>query len=728
MKENETKSQQDLTEQTEQQVPQENQSRHLFVALLILAFMIFWGFQNPKTAQRIGLVLLGFGGIVMIHELGHFIVAKLGGIKVEAFSIGMPPVLVGIRKLKKGWRIRLLPKPDAADPVEEGDNETEYQIGMFPIGGFVKMLGQSDTGAADADNDPRSYANRPIWIRICVVSAGVIFNAIGAVVLFMILFMNGINLPPAVVGHVVNNSPAYDAGLRAGDEVVEVSGDRFVDFAAVQLSPALSSPGEPISYVVRHPNGTEDNIEVIAEVIAGDTTKLRYSGIAQAGTVTLNPRIADDPNDVVDLFKKTGLRPGDEIRAVNGQPVQSPWHYEQMLSEIFRPEVTLQVSRQWPLDPESDQRTMETVKLPMQIDYVVENFRNEYDLTHFGSIVPRLKVAAVAEPTKIENMINWFRKTILRKESLSSIKDLFSPEDILLKVGDIDSPNYRQLREITTAHENKDLSITVLRKDKQGQEQKVEVVVRPKAKPGSDRVTIGLGLSLDIEHPVVGQVLPVPGITGDIQGIPSGARIVAVAGQPVANFFDIATGLQENAGKQVRIDYQFDGKSAAVSFTVPEHEPVHAQAVLAVGLPFAEYTREYKASSPVQAVRMGFKKVSQFVIQNYLTLASLIKGDLPSSALMGPVGILSVSYQATGLSLDRYLYFLGLISSCLAVMNLLPLPVLDGGHIIFLIIEKITGKPIHEKILAPIMYIGLALLLGLILWVSFNDVLRLIGL
>ena len=159
---------------------------------------------------------------------------------------------------------------------------------------------------------------------------------------------------------------------------------------------------------------------------------------------------------------------------------------------------------------------------------------------------------------------------------------------------------------------------------------------------------------------------------------------------------------------------------------MPAHEPVHAQASLAVGLPLGEYTKEYVASNPVQAVGMGFKKVSQFIAQNYVTLMQLVKGDLPPSQLMGPVGIVSISYQAAGYSLDRYLYFLGLISTALAVMNLLPLPVLDGGHIVMLVIEKITGKPIHEKILAPIMYAGLALLLGLILWVSYNDLMRLL--
>ena len=126
-------------------------TQQLIMFLVILAIAVIWGVQHPSTALRILGVMLGFGGIVMIHEFGHFIVAKLGGIKVEAFSIGMPPVALGFRKLKKGWRVRVLPKMDQPEKLEEGDHETEYQIGLLPIGGFVKMLGQSDTGAADAD-------------------------------------------------------------------------------------------------------------------------------------------------------------------------------------------------------------------------------------------------------------------------------------------------------------------------------------------------------------------------------------------------------------------------------------------------------------------------------------------------------------------------------------------------------------------------------------------------
>jgi regulator of sigma E protease len=93
---------------------------------------------------------------------------------------------------------------------------------------------------------------------------------------------------------------------------------------------------------------------------------------------------------------------------------------------------------------------------------------------------------------------------------------------------------------------------------------------------------------------------------------------------------------------------------------------------------------------------------------------------------MGPVGIISVSYTIADTSLIHYLYFLGLLSSILAVMNLLPLPVLDGGVILMLVIEKIIGRPINEKVQAAVTYAGLALILALMLLVTYNDILRIL--
>ena len=732
MTEQEKTSHQDSTQE---QVAPKSQTKQLVIFAIILCFLVVWGVQNPRPALRIVAVLLGFGGIIMIHEFGHFVAAKLGGIKVEAFSIGMGPVVLGIRKLKEGWRFRVLPKIGEEQHVEEGDNETEYQIAMLPIGGYIRMLGQSDTGAASENDDPRSYNNRPVGVRICVVSAGVIFNAIGAMVLFMALYMNGIDLPAGVVGRVIKNSPAYDAGIKAGDKIVEVNGDYFtvdgercVDFETI-FQAALLSSGEPVSYVVRHQDGTEEEIKVIPEKPAGSGKKLRFSGIEKPHKPVIDPVIAKNPDAVDDLWEKTGqgLRPGDEVKAVDGQAVTDPWHYRELVLQTFKPEVKLRISRQWPIDPDSDQRTMESVKFAMLVSPTFEDFRNEYDLTHFCSLVPRLTVAhdgkiPEAEKTKRQKVVEWIRQTVFRQEK--SVLPL-ETGDIIIRVAEVDYPNYQQLRELTNEYEDKDMPVTVLRKDEQGLDQKVELILNPRKRPGSKRVTVGFSPGLDMEHPVVAQVIPDSGHAMLLSEIPAGATIVAVDGESVSNFFEIATLLQKSAGHKVSIEYMFEGKPGGTAVVVPEFEPVHAEASLELVLPFAEMTRLFEASNPVQAVKMGVKKVSQFIMSNYATLGQLFRRDgVEVSDLSGPVGIISMTYQVTDYSVSRYLYFLGLISSCLAVMNLLPLPVLDGGHIVLLIIEKITGKPVHDKILVPIMYIGLALLLGLVLVVTYYDLIR----
>ncbi|MHC5122906.1 MAG: site-2 protease family protein [Planctomycetota bacterium] len=693
---------------------------------------VAWGIKNPSTALRVLAVMLGFGGIIMIHEFGHFIVAKFGGIKVEAFSIGMGPVVLGIRKLKKGWKIRLLPKIGEEQVVEEGDNETEYQIALLPIGGFVRMLGQSDTGAADESDDPRSYSNRPVWIRICVVSAGVIFNAVGAIIIFMILFMNGIDLKPAVVGRVLPNSPAYDVGLEEGDRIVEVNGERFVDFESILLAPALSKPGEPITFVKQLPDGAEEDIQIVAEKRAGDPSNLRYTGISPASTLTVEPMLAQDPQLVEEIYELTGLYPGDQVKTLNGTAVSTPWDFEKQQAKIFQPEVQLGVSRQWPTSENPDaSRTMITVSLPMEVAPVLDNFREEYDLANFCSLVPRLKVKAISEPAKVTSLFGRIKRTILRQPDPDPMNELpvLQEGDILVKAGNQDFPNFKQLREQVTEFKDKPMPVTVLRPNEAGVEQLVEATVYPRSDPGSDRVLMGIAAVLDMETPVVAQVISGPGQTA-ISDIPTGATIVAVDGHPVSSFYEIATRIQEsskgNREQRVSIDYEFEGKAGGTAVMTSKHEPIHARASIATGLPFSDLNHEYKASNPIEATQMGLKKAWQFVWRSYVTLGRLFQRSVPVSALSGPVGIISMTYQVAGGSLDHYLYFLGLISSCLAVMNLLPLPVLDGGHIVILLIEKISGKPINERILATAMYAGMALLLGLVLVITYHDLIRIL--
>lgn len=144
------------------------------------------------------LAILMFGLIIMIHELGHFVVAKLGGIKVNEFAIGMGPTL-----LKK----------------QKGD--TTYALRLVPIGGFVSMEGEDEDSP-----DPHSFGQRPIWIRIFVVIAGAAMNLILGFVILVILTSTAKLVPTTTVAKFGDSSLSAQSGLQVGDEIHAINGRR----------------------------------------------------------------------------------------------------------------------------------------------------------------------------------------------------------------------------------------------------------------------------------------------------------------------------------------------------------------------------------------------------------------------------------------------------------------------------------------------------------------------
>jgi len=133
----------------------------------------------------------------------------------------------------------------------------------------------------------------------------------------------------------------------------------------------------------------------------------------------------------------------------------------------------------------------------------------------------------------------------------------------------------------------------------------------------------------------------------------------------------------------------------------------------------------YKADGPIDAVVMGYRKTVMFVAQTYVILRRLIGGLVSPKNLMGPVGLITLSYRIVAEQpLIYYVYFLGLISAVIAVFNFLPLPPLDGGLVVLLLVEKIKGSALSERVQGIIAYVGWALIGTLILYVTFNDIIR----
>src|SRR5262245_46421625 len=154
------------------------------------------------TAIFVALIVLGV--IIVIHEFGHFAVAKLFKIKVETFSVGFGPRLIGFRR-----------------------GETDYRISALPLGGYVKMSGENP--GDNITGDPREFLSKPKWQRFLVAAAGPTMNIVLAFGLLIGLLMYGTQIPEylnndAVVGIVVPESPAAQAGIQVNDRIVAMNG------------------------------------------------------------------------------------------------------------------------------------------------------------------------------------------------------------------------------------------------------------------------------------------------------------------------------------------------------------------------------------------------------------------------------------------------------------------------------------------------------------------------
>ena len=710
--------------------------------LIVFAVSVYVIAEKIDVLGNILLLMLGFGGVILFHEFGHFVLAKLAGIKVEAFSIGFPPTLAGILRTEEGYRIRVLPKffPKADDESGEGrlsftigakgkGGETEWRIGLIPFGGFVKMLGQEDVGPAKASDDPRSYANKPVSARMAVIAAGVIFNAVGAMLILMGVFLVGINMPPAVVGGVLADSPAEHAGLKAGDEIVAIDGKRGdLEYFNIAVAAALSEKGEPVKLRVRHEDGSEEDVSIVSESREGSATRL--FGIEMARSLTVAK-----VHEAERLFEKTGLRPGDKITSVNGKEVRAYWEFEEEVVNANAAVVTVSAER-----ISGDPQEVESVET--RLDIVIQalsrsGIESEPSLRHICSMVPRLQVDAVGgkKPSAAGGLVSLVRGLLGKigiktggTQDVSEAEPVLESGDIVLSVGGVENPTYKEFRKVVAEHKDKELAIRVLRADASGEEKPCTVSVKPRFWPDVNEVLIGISFlpALDAGHPVVATTIEVEGGGGRLE-IPRGATITAIDGTAVSSFYDVIRLMRGRVGQAVAIEYRVDkGTVGEVSLEQGWDEGfITVVPTTKERIPFRRLERLYKADGPVDAIVTGCKKTGMFMVQTYLTLKGLISRAIGPRGLMGPVGILATSYMTIAEQpLIYYVYLLGMISAMLVVLNFMPLLPLDGGHFLFLLVEKIKGSAVSERIQGTVAYAGWLLIMGLVVYLTYNDITR----
>jgi regulator of sigma E protease len=237
---------------------------------------------------------------------------------------------------------------------------------------------------------------------------------------------------------------------------------------------------------------------------------------------------------------------------------------------------------------------------------------------------------------------------------------------------------------------------------------------------------LGILLGYDEQHPVVATIRK--GSVAEKANIPLGSTIVRIDGKEVNSWHDVRTIAAALApDKNVAVVVQPPDSKETKSFEITTNSADLEQIAsyrYAHGLDLRERIDPRKTSNPLQAAAWGARETRDLILQFYLTIKRMFQRSIPLSNAMGPVGIVQAGAKLSERGNDWLIWFLAQISANLAVVNFLPIPIVDGGLFLFLIIEKLQGRPLSSRTQSIAQVVGLALIVSVFLFVTYQDIMR----
>lgn len=535
------------------------------------------------------IILLGL--LIFVHELGHFLVAKYFGVRVEVFSIGFG---------KKLW--------------SKKSGDTTYALGIFPLGGYVKMFGD-EIGAEIPESEKKySFVHKHVLQRMAVVLAGPFMNLIFAIVLYFIIVMVGENVQAPVTGDISSDSVAYQVGFRSGDRIQNVGTTKIKSWADFQdkLSEYIGSYVE-VSVLRAEDQKTEilkitpisapnPNIVGIKSIV-GDISGLTHASLASVVGIL-------DENSV---WAKAGLKTGDVISQINGQEVKTYRDFSKTIRKFQNQEVEVSGER-----------------LPSENAKETEKFKF------------KIQVPAFTDPNSLSGLepSDLYLAKII--PGSPAAKAGFQAGD---KLAQINGQPVKQWEEIqNTIKKYKEsmgpLNFTVLRK---GQE------LQLKGQPQMTEAT-------------------------NIQGMHENRYTIGIVPWYVQTAPIVEKITQDNI---------LDGFNRSV----------------------------FKCYEATIMILNGFVK--------------LFRAQISSKNIGGIISIGQAASETFKLGWIQFINMMALVSINLFVLNLLPVPVLDGGHMVFYTIELLKGSPLSLKKMELAQRVGIVVLMSLMIFSLFNDFSRL---
>ena len=504
--------------------------------------MDFMANTSLGTIFSLIVFLIGFGLIIFVHELGHFLVAKWVGVKVLQFAIGFGHAIVSYRK---GFGLRLGSSQSQYDQLvakgedTTGISETEYRLNWMPLGGYVKMLGQEDFDPSAASEDPRSFSRKPIWARTCVITAGVVMNVIFAIVFFMACFLHGLEFPAPIIGELTRTMPAettfaqgHDGereyrGLQPGDTILAVDGERIEDFTGFQIRVALASRNQVLNIKVER-DGEELIYPLKPRQFHGEG--LLAVGVGHPRTLQLM--------GILEQWQATGAQPGMALTSVNGQSVT---RYSQ-LKNYFS---------------ESKGHAVE-----------VEFTGDQTDVTAQVEIKPKialqLKPVSQDSDSYIQHLFGFTPVTRINRiqEGSLAAEAGIQPGDLITSLAGTAWPRVEQIKLLIdkSRKEEKAFSVTLHRN---GQSTTTPSIML------TGKKLLGIGYEPAVDLPMISQCIDDE--PAEKLALPAGSRILSVNNQPVADFRQLLPILQSITqaspeGGHLAIGYQLAIKDSIMWF------------------------------------------------------------------------------------------------------------------------------------------------------------------
>jgi len=634
--------------------------------------------------------ILGLGVLIFFHELGHYYMARRVGMRVEVFSIGFGSPIYS-------W-------------MHDG---VKWQIGWLPFGGFVKIVGQEKDDKRDPYEIPDGfYGKRPID-RIKVAFAGPFVNLVLAFLLFTVIWILGgreKNFTEFThkLGWIDPKSELYVQGIRPGDEITSYNHSPFHG-AKDHLYVPMINPGKidvagnKVDYTTGQKIPYEFQIESYPHPLALGSGR-QTTGILNSANYIVYDRLTEEQENALpdgSPMRQSGIQYGDRIVWVDGDLIFSGAQMSYLLNDnrvlltVVRNGKTLllRIPRVYIQELKMDHDFKEELT-----DWQYEAGLNAVKLQRLYTIPYNLTNNAIVEG-ELKFIDKDHEKEVFPNPAFASNEAPLLPKDQIIAV---DGKSVKTSPELL----------------KQLQKHQVNVIVE-RNKEGSGNIswkTADVEFDRDLNMNEINQIAS---SIGSSQSIKQAGNYYLLNPVTPKSHFDFDLSPEKRAALDAEI-LEHKREIEQIEDPVKRNQLAtllkNQEEQLLLGVGVQDRKINYNPS-PLAQFENVFNEI-------WTTLVALISGDLSPKWMSGPIGIVQVVHDNWMVSIKEALFWLGAISLNLGMLNLLPIPVLDGGTIMLSLFELVTGKRLSAKTLEKLILPFAVLLIGFFIFLTYQDLSR----